>query len=95
MSTHECVFPEEQEPSGRLILAPCLTCDLTALDALAQLRDEVEMWSTTAKQVVSGMKRLADDFNANGNSRPLGDSTAATWHEAARSIVKTLEGDGE
>lgn len=35
--THECVFVEEQEPSGRLILPPCLVCGLTALDALEQL----------------------------------------------------------
>lgn len=37
---HECVFVEEQEPSGRLILPPCVTCGLTAMDALAQLRGE-------------------------------------------------------
>jgi hypothetical protein len=37
---HECVFVEEQEPSGRLILPPCLVCGLTALDALEQLRGE-------------------------------------------------------
>lgn len=34
---HECVFIEEQEPSGRLILPPCIICGLTALDALEQL----------------------------------------------------------
>lgn len=32
---HECVFPEEQEPSGRLILCPCLTCGASAMDGLA------------------------------------------------------------
>lgn len=31
---HEHQFVEEQEPSGRLILAPCLTCGLTAGDAI-------------------------------------------------------------
>ena len=36
---HECTFVEEQEPSGRLILPPCLVCGLTAMDALEQLRD--------------------------------------------------------
>lgn len=40
MGEHECVFVEEQEPSGRLILPPCLVCGATAMDALAQLRDE-------------------------------------------------------
>ena len=37
---HECVFPEEREPSGRLILAPCLVCEVSALDALDQVRRE-------------------------------------------------------
>lgn len=38
---HECVFVEEQEPSGRLVLPPCLVCGLSALDALDQLREAV------------------------------------------------------
>lgn len=37
---HECVFVEEQEPSGRLILPPCIVCGLAAMDALEQLRAE-------------------------------------------------------
>ena len=36
---HECVFVEEQEPSGRLILPPCIVCGTTAMDALEQLRE--------------------------------------------------------
>lgn len=35
---HECVFVEEQEPNGRLILPPCIVCGYTAMDALEQLR---------------------------------------------------------
>lgn len=38
--THECVFVEEQEPSGRLILPPCIVCGFTAMDALEQMRQE-------------------------------------------------------
>lgn len=38
--THECVFVEEQEPAGRLILPPCIVCGLSAMDALEQLRQE-------------------------------------------------------
>jgi hypothetical protein len=34
---HECVFIEEQEPSGRLVLPPCIVCGYTAMDALEQL----------------------------------------------------------
>jgi hypothetical protein len=37
---HEHVFVEEQEPSGRLILPPCIVCGLAAMDALEQLRSE-------------------------------------------------------
>lgn len=40
MAGHECLFPEEQEPSGRLILAPCLTCNTSALDALEYLKNQ-------------------------------------------------------
>lgn len=53
---HEHLFPEEQEPSGRRILAPCLTCNLSALDALQQTKDdrdrydrEAAMWAASAK----------------------------------------------
>lgn len=42
MAEHECVFVEEEEPSGRLILPPCLVCNLPALEALEQLRQERE-----------------------------------------------------
>ncbi len=88
---HECLFPEEQEPHGRLILAPCLTCATPAVDAIAKLKDDVQMWSSTAAGLVKQMKALADDFNANGNSRGLGDPTARVWHEAARQIINKLE----
>ena len=38
MSEHKCVFVEEREPSGRLIVGPCLECNLSAFDALKQAR---------------------------------------------------------
>lgn len=41
-SVHECVFVEEQEPEGRLILPPCLVCGCTAMDALNSLRVEAK-----------------------------------------------------
>lgn len=37
---HEHFFAEEQEPNGRLILSPCLSCGLTALDALEGTKRE-------------------------------------------------------
>lgn len=88
---HECIFPEEREPEGRLILAPCLTCGTPAVDALAQLKDDVRMWGDTAEGLVRDMRALADDFNANGNSRELGDPAAQAWHEAARQILERLQ----
>lgn len=36
-ATHECLFPEEAEPAGRLILAPCLTCDRPAAEGISYL----------------------------------------------------------
>jgi len=38
---HEHIFVEEQEPSGRLILPPCIVtgCGLTAMDAIEALRE--------------------------------------------------------
>lgn len=42
MSEHECVFVEEQEPSGRLVLPPCLVCGLAAMDAMGRLQAERE-----------------------------------------------------
>lgn len=38
---HECVFVEEQEPNGRLVLPPCIVCNLSAMDAIEQLRQMV------------------------------------------------------
>lgn len=90
-ATHECVFAEEQEPSGRLILGPCLTCGYSAMDALDQLRKEVDMWRATAAGLVKDMRDLADDFQADGNSRPLGDSAGGAWQKAATLIIERLE----
>ena len=43
---HECVFVEEQEPSGRLVLPPCVVCGYSAMDALSQLRAARMGWMT-------------------------------------------------
>lgn len=42
MTEHECVFIEEEEPGGRLVLPPCIVCGLPAMDALDQLRHGAE-----------------------------------------------------
>lgn len=55
LADHEHVFPEEREPTGRLILAPCLSCGMNAMDALDTIRAERDsleaeaaMWSRTS-----------------------------------------------
>ncbi len=37
------------------------------------------------------LRKLVSDWQANGNSRPLGDPTAKTWHEAARQLLDLIE----
>jgi hypothetical protein len=109
MSEHECVFVEEQEPSGRLILPPCIVCDLSAMDALEQLRDETsrnceacpfpdQVAALELVRLREGIGRLVGDWQANGNSRPLGDRTSETWHECAQALLALLddnEGEGK
>ena len=46
-ANHEHRFPEEQEPSGRLILGPCLICDLSAMDALNEMYEALRFICTT------------------------------------------------
>ena len=41
MTDHECTFVEEQEPSGRLILGPCLECGVAAIEAMADRKDRI------------------------------------------------------
>ena len=45
MSDDQCddhSFPEEREPSGRVILAPCLTCGMSAGDGMQALKAAIE-----------------------------------------------------
>ena len=42
VSCDDHTFPEEHEPSGRLILAPCLSCGMSAMDAMDALRVRLE-----------------------------------------------------
>lgn len=53
-----------------------------------------EFTATMAKveydAIVGKLRVLAETFNANGNSRELGDPTARTWHEAARLLLDAI-----
>lgn len=42
-AVHECVFVEEEEPSGRLILPPCLVCGTAAAEAVGLLKDTLRV----------------------------------------------------
>lgn len=42
MTDHECVFVEEQEPSGRLVLPPCIVCGVAAMDALESVKRDAD-----------------------------------------------------
>lgn len=41
------------------------------------------------------LRNLVSDWQANGNSRPLGDPTANTWQECALQLLRVLDGSGE
>lgn len=53
MSEHECVFVEEQEPEGRLILPPCLVCGESAMDALGMVRESLEQAEVDTERKVT------------------------------------------
>lgn len=57
-----------------------------------------EFTATMAKveydAIAAKLRVLADTFNANGNSRELGDPTARTWHEAARLLLDAIPDQG-
>lgn len=38
--------------------------------------------------------RLVSDWQANGNSRPLGDPTADTWQDCARQLLDVVNANG-
>lgn len=72
----------------------CIEVDLAI--SLAMDRHSVGAWSEMAHRphgtpIVQEMRDLAHEFEVNGNSRPLGDPTANTWHEAARLVFERLE----
>lgn len=65
MSNEECddhSFPEEREPSGRLILAPCLTCGMSAGDGMQSLKEAIER-ETFARVTADCASELARDAN--------------------------------
>lgn len=46
--------------------------------------------SATPSADYDALRNLVSDWQANGNSRPLGDPTADTWHECARQLLSVI-----
>lgn len=46
---HICTFVEEREPSGRLIVGPCLGCTKPAFSALADAQAQIEALQAQVK----------------------------------------------
>jgi len=74
----ECTFAEEREPSGRLVLGPCLGCGTPAMTALAE-----------AKRNVEYQAMIAADWLARAEAAER--RTAATPTDAA---VEAVMGEG-
>lgn len=53
-------FPEEQEPGGRLILAPCLTCNMSAADGMADADEERDRYLTLARVAARHLRAFAE-----------------------------------
>ena len=64
----------------------------TVLDMLTELEARGNKVVNLEKSI-HRVRELVADFQANGNSRGLGDPTATTWHDAATQILKALDGE--
>lgn len=103
---HDCAFGEEQEPSGRRILGPCLICGRTALDALQEIRwmvdeamDQRDAARQETRQAIARAEaaeaKLASRHEAIGYAQRVmaeaGYDDAAPIEALARSAVKVLK----
>ena len=70
LDTHEHLFAEEQEDSGRLIATPCFVCGLPASDALSTLNAERRKLSSALAAVTAerdqARQMLEDAPHGNG-----------------------------
>ena len=60
---HEHVYAEEQEPSGRLIVVPCLVCGSSAMEAL----QEFKIAQGKAEDAARHLRLIAKDVRSNGD----------------------------
>lgn len=66
--------------------------DLFVIVARIKADAYAEGHAAGAAAVRESVRPLVSDWQANGNSRELGDPTAHTWHEAARQLLDALDG---
>jgi len=68
------------------------------LPATAKLRpgDLVRITGPGSWEIVEPdpFRSLVSDWQANGNSRPLGDPTAETWQTCARQLLQVVDANG-
>jgi hypothetical protein len=77
MNNHECNFCEEEEPSGRLILAPCLECGKSGAEALKLLDKQKQALVGAVKDCITIC--IAHQFKG------------AYWNNEVRKLQKILE----
>ena len=65
------------------------TPDLAELRRLAEAANAVD---PRAERLAEELHKLVADFQANGNSRELGDPTAGVWFEAAQQVLDAIAG---
>ena len=75
------------ERDGKFVAAASPAVVLALLDELDELRAEVGVRRDARKALAH---KLVADFQANGNSRELGDPTAGAWLEAAQQVLDAL-----
>ena len=85
MSDDQCddhSFPEEREPSGRVILAPCLTCGMSAGDGMQALKAAIER-ETFARVTADCASELA--------TAAVAKARAEAFEEAAKKFMAVKE----
>jgi hypothetical protein len=77
-------------PAGNLFTEPVgVSMPQLARAMLARLPGRPE--SIVKAEALGSLHDLVSDWQANGNSRPLGDSTADIWHKCARQLLDRIE----
>lgn len=77
---HEHTFAEEQEPSGRLIVIPCLECGMPAFEAMKQSKDELAKSQSEGVAVRKVAIELLDRLDVD-------NLTTQTVHREAKRVL--------